>query len=102
MNPKTIQTLIKLKENPSIEKVVHLLLLAELYHAYSNGEKKLQSIINFYLGNGFDNLPTVAEKALWNTVKFEEARRPFIETHTILVKRIDEILNNFIIKEQSK
>jgi hypothetical protein len=61
MNREIIEILIKLKENPSSEKVDHILLLQKIYSEYANGIIELKPIAVFYL-NGFDDLPALIEK----------------------------------------
>ena len=98
MNRETIEILTKLKENPSSEKVDHILLLQKIYSEYSNGITELKPIAVFYL-NGFDDLPALREKHLWNELKFKEIRKDFFDAHNELVELIDETLNEIKDKE---
>ncbi|MFI1770318.1 pentapeptide repeat-containing protein [Thalassobellus citreus] len=98
MTRKTIEILIKLKEKPSTEKVDHILLLEKIYSEYSNGIPELKPIALFYL-NGFDDLPALKEKHLWNELKFNEIRKDFVDAHNELVELIDETLNEIKDKE---
>ena len=92
MNRETIEILTKLKEKPSSEKVDHILLLQNIYSEYSNGNTELKPIAIFYL-NGFDHLPALREKHLWNELKFNEIRKDFVDAHNELIELIDETLN---------
>lgn len=100
MNREIIEILIKLKENPSSEKVDHILLLQKIYAEYANGIIELKPIAVFYL-NGFDDLPALIEKHLWNELKFYEIRKDFVSAHNELVELIDELLNGIKDKEST-
>lgn len=100
MNREIIEIQIKLKENPSSEKVDHILLLQKIYSEYANGIIELKPIAVFYL-NGFDDLPALKEKHLWNKLKFDEIRKDFVNAHNELVELIDEILNGIKDKEST-
>ena len=92
MNREIIKILSDLKEKPSTEKVDHILLLHKIYSEYSSGINELKPIAIFYL-NGFDDLPTLREKHLWNDSKFTEIRKDFVNAHTELVELIDSTMN---------
>ncbi|TXD81880.1 pentapeptide repeat-containing protein [Subsaximicrobium wynnwilliamsii] len=92
MNRETIEILTKLKEKPSSEKVDHIFLLQKIYSEYSNGITQLKPIALFYL-NGFDGLPALKEKHLWDELKFNGIRKDFVDAHNELVELIDETLN---------
>jgi len=98
MTRETIEILTKLKEKPSTEKVDHILLLKKIYFEYSNGINELKPIAIFYL-NGFDDLPALREKHLWNELKFIEIRKDFVDAHNELIELIDKILNGIKDKE---
>jgi uncharacterized protein YjbI with pentapeptide repeats len=100
MNREIIEILIKLKENPSSEKVDHILLLQKIYAEYANGIIELKPIAVFYL-NGFNDLPALIEKHLWNELKFDEIRKDFVSAHNELVELIDELLNGIKDKEST-
>jgi len=93
MNREIIEILTKLKEKPSSEKVDHILLLEKVYSKYSNGIKELEPIAHFYL-NGFDDLPALKEKHLWNKSKFTEIRKNFINAHNELIELIESTIND--------
>ncbi len=102
MNREIIEILIKLKEKPSSEKVDHILLLEKVYSKYSSGIKELESITHFYL-SGFDDLPAMKEKHLWNEAKFDEIRKDFVNAHGELVQLIDTTLSDLKnIKESNQ
>lgn len=92
MNREIIEILTHLKEKPSSEKVDHILLLEKIYSKYSTGIKELESIAHFYL-NGFDDLPALKEKHLWNESKFNEVRKDFVNAHYQLVEIINSTIN---------
>lgn len=92
MNRKITEILIKLKEKPSSEKVDHILLLEKIYSEYSNGIIVLKPIALFFL-NGFDDLPALREKHLWNDLKLKEVRKDFVNAHNELIEIIDSVLN---------
>lgn len=91
MNQEIIEILENLKQKPSTEKVDHILLLEKIYWEYSNGMKELEPIAHFYL-NGFDDLPALKEKDLWNKSKFTEIRKDFVNAHSKLVEIIESTL----------
>ena len=93
MNWEIIKILESLKESPSTEEVDHLHLLGKIYNEYANGITGLEQIVHFYL-NGFDDLPTLKEKHLWNQPKFIEARKEFVDAHNELIQIIDSTINN--------
>lgn len=81
-------------EKPIISDVDHILILHELYFEYSQREtKEIQPIIDYFLGNSFDNLPCLKEKHLWNEEKYNLQVQPFFDSHNKLVEIIKEILN---------
>lgn len=61
---------------------------------------ELKPIAVFYL-NGFDDLPALIEKHLWNELKFDEIRKDFVNAHKELVELIDELLNGIKDKESN-
>ncbi len=93
MNREIINILKDLKEEPSIEKVDHIILLEKVYSKYSSGIKELEPIAHFYL-NGFDHLPALKEKHLWNESKFNEIRKKFVNAHYELIQLIDSTIND--------
>ncbi|WP_347924245.1 pentapeptide repeat-containing protein [Pontimicrobium sp. SW4] len=98
MNQEIINLLNDLKENPSTEKVDHIILLEKVYSKYSNGIKELEPIAHFYL-NGFDDLPALKEKHLWNESKFYEIRKDFVNTHSELIQLIDSTISDMKCNE---
>ena len=68
MTDKIINELKKLKENPVLGNVDHICILHNLYWNYSEGVEQLKPVAMFYL-NGFDDLPALREKHLWNLKK---------------------------------
>ena len=101
MKREIIEILNKLKEHPSSEKVDHVLLLKYIYNAYSNGMKELKSVAIFYL-NGFDDLPALREKHLWNALKYNEIRSDFVNAHGTLVALIDKTINDLKDNESGR
>lgn len=96
MNKEIIDILVNLKQSPSKENVDHILLLEKIYSAYKNGIHELKPIVDFYL-NSFDELPTLKEKPLWNARRFNQIRKDFVNDHSILLKLIDNVLNEKIL-----
>jgi len=93
MKKKIINSLTELKENPNSEKIDHISILNELYWEYSSGFTELKPLAIFYL-NGFDDLPALREKHLWQKEKYDELMKPFIDSHSELI----EIVNNILAK----
>lgn len=91
MNENLINNLVELKENPSSVKIDHISILHNLYWEYSNGIAELKPIAMFYL-NGFDDLPTLRERHLWKLENYNELMKPFVDSHSELVKIVDKIL----------
>lgn len=91
MNEETIKVLTDLKSSPFESEVDHLSLLNELYWKYAEGQKVLQPIMNYYLG-GIDALPTLRERETWNKEEFARIRKPFTDSHSQLIKAIDEVI----------
>ena len=90
MNEVTIKVLTDLKSSPFESEIDHLSLLNQLYWKYAEGQKVLQPIINYYL-DGMDGLPTLREKEIWNKEEFDHIRKPFTDSHSQMVKAIDEV-----------
>lgn len=91
-NRLIIDKLKKLKRSPIETYIDHILLLREIYNEYSNGNIELKPIALFFL-NGFDELPTLSERSLWNQSKFNEIRKDFIKAHNELIPIIDSTLS---------
>ncbi len=91
MTRQIINKLILLKQNPTDENVDHISLLYELYWDFSNGVSELKPIAMFYI-DGFDNLPALSEKKLWNLEKYYEVMKPFFKSHSELKKIVTTIL----------
>ncbi len=82
---------MELKEKPGSEKIDHISILDNLYSEYSNGMTELKPVAMFYL-NGFDDLPALREKHLWKLENYNELMKPFIESHSELIKIVDKVL----------
>jgi len=91
IDKKTIQILTDLKENPKSERVDHIELLDKIYWKYSNGISILKPIAHFFI-NGFDDIPSLKTKYLWNEEKYNEIKMPFINAHPELIEIINRIL----------
>jgi len=83
-----------LKETPLSEKVDHILILEKLYWKHSKGIPELEPIAMFYI-NGFDDLPALKEKQFWNTDNYNKLMEHFIESHPILIRAVNEVLDNY-------
>ncbi|WP_417558949.1 pentapeptide repeat-containing protein [Mesoflavibacter zeaxanthinifaciens] len=55
--------------------------------------KELEPIAHFYM-NGFDDLPALKEKDLWNKSKFTEIRKDFVNAHSELIRLIESTISN--------
>jgi hypothetical protein len=91
MTEEIIKHLAELKEIPNSGKIDHILILHNLYWEYSDGMTELKPLAMFYL-NGFDDLPALKEKHLWNTENYNELMKPFYESHSELIKIVDKLL----------
>lgn len=91
MTEEIIKDIFSLKENPKSGKVDHISILHELYSKYSNGMTELKPIAIFYL-NGFDDLPSLKEKHLWNAKKYNEIMKTFYESHSELNNIVEKVL----------
>ena len=91
MTEEIIKNITDLKESPISGKVDHISILHKLYWKYSNGITELKPIAIFYV-NGFDDLPALKEKHLWNTEKYDEIMKPFYEAHSELIEIVDTVL----------
>ena len=97
MTEEIINYITDLKEDPKSGKVDHISLLHTLYCKYSNGMTELKPIAIFYL-NGFDDLPALKEKHLWNAEKYDEIMKPFYESHSELNEIVDKVLTEMKFK----
>ncbi|MDO5978692.1 hypothetical protein [Flavivirga spongiicola] len=93
MTEEVIRKLILLKQSPADERVDHIALLYEIYWEFSNGISELKPVAMFYL-NGFDNLPALKEKKLWNLDKYNEIMKPFFDSHSELKKLVNDLLKS--------
>lgn len=91
MKKEIIDILIQLKEKPSLEKVDHILLLDRIYAEFREGEELLKPIVHVYL-SGFDELPRLTEKHLWNEDKYNELRMNFVNSHNELLELVNSTL----------
>jgi len=92
MTTKIIESLHDLKINPKLETVDHISILQTLYWEYLNGVTELKPIALFYI-NGFDDLPALREKHLWNLEKYNQVRKHLVESHFELTGIVNQILN---------
>ena len=73
-------------------EVDHIALLQEVYYLYTEGAKELEPLMSYYL-NGLDDVPNLKEKELWNKESYRNARVPFEESFSKLVKAVDLVLS---------
>ncbi|NDV42098.1 hypothetical protein [Flagellimonas sediminis] len=93
MDIKLINMLIELKKSPLNSQVDHIELLYQLYWEYSEGNQKLKPLVSYFV-HGIDDLPSLKQRPFWNKAKFEEIRKPLIESHSKLIEIVDSILRS--------
>ncbi len=95
MERKLINMLLDLKESPLTSEIDHVELLYQLYWEYNEGNQNLKPVVSYFL-DGIDDLPSLKQKPYWNEAKFNEIRKPLIESHDLLVAIVNDVLRNLL------
>ncbi len=89
---KAVEHRILNLKSKAFHEVDHLSILQDIYDDFQTGNKKYYLLSRFFI-NGYDDLPNLDQKHLWNSTAFENSRELFYKNHDTLIELIDAYYN---------